>query len=1824
MDYIIWANIFLLIAALVEGTGSAVSVIKSVSSICIGNITVQEMEALRALFDSTDGTNWINQHEAFTHHWHFPASLDAPCGEAWYGLSCLPVQKNASTTNIANCSVTSISLSSNNLVGSIPPQLNNVTTLRSLDLYNNYITGSLEIDELVSLATLDLGFNYISGVLPATIAKLSSMVSMELFVNYIFGTIPASIGLLTTLHTLDIAENYLSGPIVPEIGDLPQLTTLQFGSNLLFGSIPTQLGKAVQLQILDVDTNSCYGPIPTQLGFLGDLEELYLDSNILSGEIPTCIGNLTRLEIIDFSDNYLSGSLVFSSSLTELYVYSNFFFGSIPTGLWNTLNLQFLDMSTNSFSGQISFELGLLTNLEELSLGANFFSAELPTSLGYLSLLNTLSIFTNHLTGPVVSEIGNLQLLTTLQLDLNMLSGFIPTQLGRSANLQILDVEANSLSGPIPSQLGYLIALEELYLDDNFLSREIPTCIGNLTRLTTLNVGENYLSGTLISELGNLSLLTGLYISTNLFSGAIPSELGQLAALNVFYFDDNQFTELPDTMAQMEFLEIVIGSSNAIRQLPRAFLGLSRLNELYLDNNLLTGALPDNMNTSGVSYLSLYNNSMTGPLPESSLFLEVYLGSNKLSGTLPPELYAAYSNLNVFSVAYNSLTGSLVSLSSTNRRYDCYLQDNLFTGSFPAAKGFSQLNMEDNYLGGSLPTDFLKGIIDLLIGTNYFSGSISENYEYASDTLFANDNLLSGSIPPSLAGGLFTLDLSNNSLVGEFPSIFCGVNLLEEAYLAENMLTGPLVFPLGGCQLNILDLTNNSLNGTVPNEIGTLNSLLLQGNHFTGMVNLCTHAVFTVSLTTLQLGSNMLSGNTSWLSCLVNLTVLGLENNSFTGSIDALENLTSIQEIIVSNNRLSGTLPAFISRFAQLKVVIVASNRFIGNPDVIFNPETQSTLTAVDISDNGFSGSLPSTVFMLPILESFASIKTCFSGSIPSTICGATALKVLLMDGITSGKACQKRFILDTLFRADAYISTKGPVVGGIPACIWTDLPLLASLHLSSNGLTGSLNIPDESYIRNLSSIVLSYNQLTGTIPPALLSVRFRTLELSNNRFKGTLDGNLQLDNATVFLANNRLSGFIPVSFSSSSADLNILQGNLFDCNPDQPKPSRDQHASSTACGSAALNNALIAWGSIAGVLCSVGVAVAVWRLLISKIENPRQQLEKLRSFVSAGKACCHTIVNTTALNTLELEQLYLAIRNHFSDLLPSRLTIPGTALYDYVSVLFHLLSFQSIFVVMGSLLICIPMYLTLKFVSDGIFATHTYQYQWLVSSAFLSGQAPAICLLIFWVITMVLFVAAVGKFDIARQAWQQTHVNEATVSEDGSFEKEVVRWAKGINHTLVACCGFLLLNVLILSSVNAGYLYILLSGNFAVEVVLAAQMSVSLFKVAWDLLGIPTGIKILRTNFQEHEFDSARFVQLKFWCNALNSVVLPFTISLFANSLCFLDLFIPQSVINENFVYNLANRVKCVTVMIPPPNQTVSNDDLDPNPIPPPSVSTCLSFGASQQYATEFDPPFTYSYQCGSSIITSYVPVLIYSCAFRVVAALTKLLQDAYFPRCDCPRWSRQTESVRALESSTHASSLRDGTFLSHLLVECVVLLTFGASSPPVACTTWLCVLIELFVHVQDVAAFVATTSSLRSSSNPAEMDSSVSEVRALAGAGVWPCINLASIYWALQVFDMVGDTDAHNPAQASWAPILACIVPLCFRGLLDGWHVRRRVLDAATSKTVKQQSVVTINMMHMRDDVSNGNGTESLDGDIDLTEFTHPDKSGISAQDSNSNFSV
>ncbi|PXY41171.1 hypothetical protein DMB65_09460 [Flavobacterium cheongpyeongense] len=505
---------------------------KTANTLAIVDIPQTEKDALLALYNSTNGSNWTNKTG-----WDF----STPVTSGWYGIT------------VTEGHVTGVVLSNNKLSGTIPAEIGLLTKLTSLQLHTNQLSGTIpaEIGLLTKLTSLQLHTNQLSGTIPAEIGQLTLLQTLHLHTNQLTGTIPAEIGQLTKLTSLQLHINKLSGTIPAEIGQLTSLTSLLLYNNQLTGTIPAVIGQLTKLTSLQLHINKLSGTIPPVIGQLTQLKTFYLNNNQLSGTIPTSIGQLTNLTILYLHTNQLSGTIPTSignlTQLNTLHLHTNQLSGAIPAEIGLLTKLTSLQLQVNKLSGTIPNSIGQLTKLTELYLHTNQLSGTIPFQIGQLTQLQLLYLQQNQLSGPIPAEIGQLIKVTNISLAINQLSGTIPAEIGQLTQLQNLYLHTNQLSGTIPASIGQLTKLVSLQLHVNQLNGTIPTQIGQLTQLNTLYLNNNELTGTIPAEIGLLTKLTGLQLYGNKLSGTIPAVIGQLPLLQTLLLIQNQLEgKIPD------------------------------------------------------------------------------------------------------------------------------------------------------------------------------------------------------------------------------------------------------------------------------------------------------------------------------------------------------------------------------------------------------------------------------------------------------------------------------------------------------------------------------------------------------------------------------------------------------------------------------------------------------------------------------------------------------------------------------------------------------------------------------------------------------------------------------------------------------------------------------------------------------------------------------------------------------------------------------------------------------------------------------------------------------------------------------------------------------------------------------------------------------------------------------------------------------------------------------------------------------------------------------------------------------------------------------
>jgi LRR receptor-like serine/threonine-protein kinase FLS2 len=366
---------------------------------------------------------------------------------------------------------------------------------------------------------------------------------------------------------------------------------------------------------------------------------------------------------------------------------------------------------------------------------------------------------------------------------------------------------------------------------------------------------------------------------------------------------------------------------------------------------------------------------------------------------------------------------------------------------------------------------------------NSFSGSMQSAIK-----LFLTSNLT-----------LYSLDLSNNLFTGYIPPEISLFTSLANLFVSFNSLQGTIPREIGLItNLQALDLSFCGISGTIPKEIFKpkyFRDLWLTGNLLTNTIP--TEIVLLPILKNCDLANNFLSGTLPDFSLMSTLENLNLRSNFLSGQI--------------ANLSLSSQ---------KLKTIILADNMLSGSFSSILGNGVFPKLVSIDVSKTMMTGVLPNFDLIAKKLEVFAAASNCLEGSIPDSICSAKLLTTLILDGMVSGANCVSYIYEDRKNNIMGFngVTNERAVSGSIPDCIFS-LAALETLHISGNGLTGSIPSSISTSIQRLSA---SFNRLQGSIPDGLLNLKLAELDLSHNKIAGSIRSNNWDADGFLSLKNNR------------------------------------------------------------------------------------------------------------------------------------------------------------------------------------------------------------------------------------------------------------------------------------------------------------------------------------------------------------------------------------------------------------------------------------------------------------------------------------------------------------------------------------------------------------------------------------------------------------------------------------------------------------------------------------------------------------------------------
>ncbi|URE12207.1 LRR receptor-like serine threonine-protein kinase [Musa troglodytarum] len=441
--------------------------------------------------------------------------------------------------------LTYLDVSWSNFSGAIPPQLGNLSSLRSLVVHSyglstdglNWLSPVNMLSSLEELHLSDCGLTD----LPSSLShvNLTALATLDISDNLFNSTFPSWLWKLHKLSYLDLSSSILHGAIPAGIGNLNGLRELYLNYNSFSGPIPIEIGNLTGIRELD---NSLSGPIPIEIGKLSNLTILSLSSNSLEGTMSELhFANLTKLSELDLSENSLAISVDYnwvpSFQLRSIQLNSCKLGPVFPRWLRSQNFIEDLDMSNASIEDVLP-DWFWNNSASSIDLSKNQINGTLPTSLEHVTNLATLKLSMNLLEGPIPRLPPYL---SYLYLYNNSFSGSL-SSISLTLELRLLDLSYNHINGSIPSFICNLTHLRILDLSSNQISGEMPWCWQETNSLFYINLADNKLSGEIPSSIEKLTQLRSLHLNNNSLHGHLPLSLKNCSGLVFLDLGDNKFS----------------------------------------------------------------------------------------------------------------------------------------------------------------------------------------------------------------------------------------------------------------------------------------------------------------------------------------------------------------------------------------------------------------------------------------------------------------------------------------------------------------------------------------------------------------------------------------------------------------------------------------------------------------------------------------------------------------------------------------------------------------------------------------------------------------------------------------------------------------------------------------------------------------------------------------------------------------------------------------------------------------------------------------------------------------------------------------------------------------------------------------------------------------------------------------------------------------------------------------------------------------------------------------------------------------------------------
>ncbi|CAN6879774.1 unnamed protein product [Brassica oleracea] len=435
-----------------------------------------------------------------------------------------------------------------------------------------------------------------------------------------------------------------------------------------------------------------------------------------------------------------------------------------------------------------------------------------------------------------------------------------------------------------------------------------------------------------MSRLHNLEVFD---VKRNSFLGNVPTSLFMIPMLLAVYLSGNQFEgplDFGNTSASSKLVSLDLSSNNFHGPIPEDIFRFLKLETLDLSNNRFIGAISRSMyKLVSLRFLDLSYNKMEGQVPSFLWSLDTLTLSHNYFSSLEE-------------VVVNGSHSDLSSNSLQVLVFKVDLGSNSLQGSFPrwiCKSTLLLLDLSNNHLSGSIPSCLMNCTVNILLRNNNLSGFLPDIFTNATEVIYldVSRNQLMGKLPKSLINCKYMhyLNLKRNKFNDTFPSWLSSLGSLRVLILRSNAFYGPVSSYVGFPSLQIIDISHNSFNGTLPQDYfvnwhemstvwvdyeGSQGSLYMGEINHTDSMDMMYKGVDTefpqifIGNKAIDFSGNKFTGRIpKSVGLLKDLRHVNFSRNAFTGSIpSSLAKLTNLEALDLSRNKLSGSIPRDLAR----------------------------------------------------------------------------------------------------------------------------------------------------------------------------------------------------------------------------------------------------------------------------------------------------------------------------------------------------------------------------------------------------------------------------------------------------------------------------------------------------------------------------------------------------------------------------------------------------------------------------------------------------------------------------------------------------------------------------------------------------------------------------------------------------------------------------------------------------------------------------------------------------------------------------------------------